>query len=137
MVGIEIQKPEETRIMSEKPILFGHLLGSVKTHRGIIPGSAIYLMYPPKYVSLTCADPCRAYFNLCVTCESDQYTVSFLHQKAGFLSNAYTFRPVRNPCQMLKFQCLLINSIIEARVYFLISETAALFPSLLKTVDTI
>jgi len=123
--------------MSEKPILFGHLLGSVKTHRGIIPGSATDVIYPQEYGSLTCADPCRAYFILCVACESDQYTVSFLHQKAGFLSNAFIFRPVRNPCRLPKFQCLLLNSIIEVIVYFLIAETADLFPSLLKTVDTI
>jgi hypothetical protein len=137
MVGIEIQKPKEARIMSRKPTVFGHLLGSVKTYRGIIPGSATDVIYPQEYGSLTCADPCRAYFILCVTCESDQYTVSFLHQKAGFLSNRFIFRPVRNPCQILKFQCLLINSIIDVIVYFLIAETASLFYSFLKTVDTI
>ena len=46
MVGIEIQKPKEARIMSGKPTLFGHLLGPVKTHRSIIPGSAIDVIVP-------------------------------------------------------------------------------------------
>jgi len=137
MVGIEIQKPEETRIMSGKLALFGHLLGPVKTHRNIIGSLATDVIYPQEYGSLTCADPCKAYLNLCVTCELSKTTVSFLHQKAGFLSNRFIFKPVRNLCEIPKLQCLLINSIIEARVFFLLSETASLFSSLLKKVDTL